>query len=574
MKTQFILFFILINLTSFLIQAESVMLKPKFLFEFGKSGTGDGEFTGPKDVATDFSGRVYVLDEERVQVFTSNGIFLAKFGSVGNGPEQFTGPYALTIGRLGNIYVTDIEANCIHVFNKDFQYAMKFGSTGEKDGELYCPRQIAIGENENVYVVDWHNDRVSKFNSAGGFLTNFNFPGSDIWGVTMNPSGGWLMSGFKKEGSFIQSYDFQGTFLREILTKTENNGKQTFIPEKSVLYDLAVYQGGFYIGSLEEFNRVHLYTPTNYLTQFGAYGKNPAQFKRPSGIAVNSQRDKLYVSDHDNNRVQVFSFELITNFSPVATNGNYHSGDFTGDGYGDILVYRKTKTPTWFFDNEKEGETVSILNVGSNGLEGTLDVSLPIDWKLLNRSKLGKTLVGNSMGIFSSVVFLKNKTLKVARYWVDPLLIQNELQEEKQLPVSFKIGHVRASGDVNYDGNLDLILTKGQGVKVLVGPDYTELKDITGLPTRLPGRVRAMYHQEAQDNVLVFQKGKKAGQSYLVNSNFEATSLGAIAVTQRIRAMSGATPVTQQKRTIQMGGFTYQDPKQKHQRRLKVVGPR
>ncbi|MEZ5406021.1 MAG: NHL repeat-containing protein [Verrucomicrobiia bacterium] len=184
MKMLFLLMGLFLLGSSEGVLAKSLTLKPKFLFQFGKQGSNKGEFVGPKDVAIDLSDRIYVLDEKRIQVFVSNGIYLAEFSST-----NFVRPYALAIGRLGNIYVTDIEANCVHVFNKDFQYMQKFGSTGNGEGELYCPRQIAIGESENVYVVDWHNERVVKFNSVGGFLTNFVFPGSDIWGLAVNPEG-------------------------------------------------------------------------------------------------------------------------------------------------------------------------------------------------------------------------------------------------------------------------------------------------------------------------------------------------------------------------------------------------
>lgn len=556
------------------ILAKQGILKPKFLFEFGQHGGNNGEFSGPKDVAVDLVNRVYVLDKARVQVFTSNGLYVAQFTS-----SNFVAPYALAVGRLGNIYVTDIEANCVHVFNKDFQYLHNFGSTGNGDGELYCPRQIAIGEFENVYVVDWHNERVAKFNSAGDFLTNFVFPGSDIFGLTIDPSGGWAISGAKGKKNWIQRYNFEGNFLSEILTKSESSGMQNIWTEKSAMYDLAVYQGGFFIGTVEKFNTVHLYTPTHYLTQFGVLGSQPAQFNKPAGLAVNTQRDKLYISDYNNHRIQVFAFELLTNFNsanPVAPGGIYHSGDFTGDGFGDILVYRKGKKSHWFFGQEDEGSIAgaAVLDVADDHLKERIDIELPEDWLLSGSFKVGKTLVGNSLGIFSSLIFCKGKQFKLARYWVDPLLIQNELQEQKELPVPFKIGHIRASGDVNGDGHLDIIITKKQSVKALLGPEFTELKEITGLPAKLPGRVRAMYHEGDQDNVLVFQRGKKPGRGYFINSNFVATLGPTIAVNHRIRAMSGSTPVTQKKRTIKMGGFTHEDPKVKGQRKLKVVGPR
>ncbi|MEZ5406020.1 MAG: hypothetical protein R3F23_07580 [Verrucomicrobiia bacterium] len=386
------------------------------------------------------------------------------------------------------------------------------------------------------------------------------------------------MSCRKNKENWVQNYDFQGNLLSEILTKSESH-EQDIISKKSVLYDLTFYQGGFLIGSIEYFNTIHLYTPTNYLTQFGAYGNYPTQFKDPAGLTVNPQRDKLYVCDYKNNRVQAFSFELLTNSNGgnfIVNGGVYNSGDFTGDGCGDILVYCKGKKPNWLSaeDDEQTMAQAAILNVDHDELEEIIDIALPADWLFPGSFKVQKTLLGNSLGVFNSLVFCKGKQFKIARYWVDPLLIQNEVQEEKQIPISFRMGHIRASGDLNYDGNLDLILTQKQSVRVLLGPDYTNSQEITGLPKKLPGRVRAMYHEGYQDNVLVFQKGKRPAQGYFINSNFVATVGLQIPVTQRIRAMSGSIPVTQKRRTITMGSFMYQDPKIKGKRKFKVVGPR
>ena len=53
----------------------------KFLLEFGKRGTGPGEFGMPHNVQVDVQERVYVSDRDngRVQVFDSNGKFLREW---------------------------------------------------------------------------------------------------------------------------------------------------------------------------------------------------------------------------------------------------------------------------------------------------------------------------------------------------------------------------------------------------------------------------------------------------------------------------------------------------------------
>ena len=44
------------------------------------------------------------------------------------------------------------------------------------------------------------------------------------------------------------------------------------------------------------------------MNEFGNYGKHYGEFKNPRGITVND--GKIYVSDTENYRIQVFSMEL------------------------------------------------------------------------------------------------------------------------------------------------------------------------------------------------------------------------------------------------------------------------
>jgi tripartite motif-containing protein 71 len=56
-----------------------------------------GQFATPQDVAVDFSNNVYVADanNNRIQKFTSSGVYLGQFGSVGSGNGQFSAPVAV-----------------------------------------------------------------------------------------------------------------------------------------------------------------------------------------------------------------------------------------------------------------------------------------------------------------------------------------------------------------------------------------------------------------------------------------------------------------------------------------------
>ena len=54
---------------------------------WGDSGTGNGQFRFPWGVAVDASGNVHVSDagNNRIQVFTSGGVYLSQWGDSGSG---------------------------------------------------------------------------------------------------------------------------------------------------------------------------------------------------------------------------------------------------------------------------------------------------------------------------------------------------------------------------------------------------------------------------------------------------------------------------------------------------------
>ena len=55
------------------------------MLQWGKRGKGPGEFGLPHNVVTDAQGRVYVTDRDnqRIEVFDSNGKFLSQWTGIG-----------------------------------------------------------------------------------------------------------------------------------------------------------------------------------------------------------------------------------------------------------------------------------------------------------------------------------------------------------------------------------------------------------------------------------------------------------------------------------------------------------
>ena len=91
---------------------------PQFILQWGSNGAGNGQFSGPHGIEVGADGNVFVVDtgNNRIQKFTSNGVFLLKWGSFGASPGQFNHPHG--IGSLESIWKEDIITR--------FSFMMKF----------------------------------------------------------------------------------------------------------------------------------------------------------------------------------------------------------------------------------------------------------------------------------------------------------------------------------------------------------------------------------------------------------------------------------------------------------------
>jgi DNA-binding beta-propeller fold protein YncE len=88
--------------------------------KFGKSGTGNGEFNTPLELAIDSSDNIFVVDQgnNRVQVFNRDGGYITQFGNQGQVAEILQGPVGITIDSNDNVYIADGMDSDIHVFSQ------------------------------------------------------------------------------------------------------------------------------------------------------------------------------------------------------------------------------------------------------------------------------------------------------------------------------------------------------------------------------------------------------------------------------------------------------------------------
>lgn len=134
---------------------------------------GVGILRSPLGLAVDADGSVLVSDsmQDRVFRFDRRGALLSSFGKSGDGDGEFSGAGPLDVAPNGDVYVTDIDNNRIQVFDREGKFRLAFGKEGHfgdsAPGELYFPGGLAVDGTGRVYLADTHNFRVQVFSATG-----------------------------------------------------------------------------------------------------------------------------------------------------------------------------------------------------------------------------------------------------------------------------------------------------------------------------------------------------------------------------------------------------------------------
>lgn len=151
----------------------------EFQFEWGRRGTGPGEFDLPHAIDTDASGRVYVADRSnaRVQVFDSSGKYLTEWRSA-----ELGRPFSVAVSGDRAVVVDGgdqslcsvapslaTEAQCgidrsgaVEV-DLSGRVLARFGRFGNYDGQFRVAHDVAVAGDGSIFVVDVGGQRVQRF---------------------------------------------------------------------------------------------------------------------------------------------------------------------------------------------------------------------------------------------------------------------------------------------------------------------------------------------------------------------------------------------------------------------------
>jgi len=99
----------------------------------GVAGMGNSSFNLPTDVAFAPSGDIYVSDgygNPRVVRYSRGGKYLLEWGKRGTGPGEFGLPHNVVVDARGRVYVTDRDNQRIQVFDSNGKFLNQWANTG------------------------------------------------------------------------------------------------------------------------------------------------------------------------------------------------------------------------------------------------------------------------------------------------------------------------------------------------------------------------------------------------------------------------------------------------------------
>ncbi len=286
----------------------------KFVSKWGTSGAGPGEFDSVVGIARSETGDLYVSDagNNRVQVFDGSGQFLSEWGTFGHGPGEFFIPGPIAIDSHGDVYVADQGNQRIQKFTARGDFILSWGESGTGAGEFLRPEGIAIDENDDLYIADFHAHQVQKFDSGGRFLLRFGSRG-DGPGELLRPVG---VAVGKHGGIYVMDSDHHrihvfspgGEFRFYYRERAGHPGALAYPEGISINPRGQVFVADTVRHRVVRLGRPDLRFPTmKPKRKWGEHGEGPGQFLWVAGISADNTEERIYVADAGGDRIQVFT---------------------------------------------------------------------------------------------------------------------------------------------------------------------------------------------------------------------------------------------------------------------------
>lgn len=293
---------------------------PRFVLEWGKRGSGSGEFHSPVALAISRADEVFVCEfnNSRVQKFDAEGRLLAQFPVIQH-------PGGIAVDEAGRLYVTAMQYPGIYVHAPNGDLIGTWGCAGTAPGEFNNLGGLAFGPDGTLYVADQGNCRIQRLARDGRVVQIIGSHGSALGrfagkGKLGTRFGGPHFIAFDRHGCLyttdstegcVKKFTADGIALLAWGDNTDAPGsfggrdpgvRNPLLGPIGVCVDR---RDRVWVSATN--NRVQLFTREGrYLGIVGEAGEKPGEFELPHAIAMDS-RGFTYVADSSNQRVQKFA---------------------------------------------------------------------------------------------------------------------------------------------------------------------------------------------------------------------------------------------------------------------------
>ncbi len=152
----------------------------------------DGAFRSPKGIAVDGSGNIWVADSgnNRVQEFDAGGAWIKAWGannaSCGSSSldGKLKGPSDIDFDAQGTMWIADRSNNRLQRFTTTGVFLSKIGSLGLDVAQFDAPSSVVVDGSGRVLVADTNNHRVQVFIDANGPDVTFSTGPSTVSSAT------------------------------------------------------------------------------------------------------------------------------------------------------------------------------------------------------------------------------------------------------------------------------------------------------------------------------------------------------------------------------------------------------
>jgi len=268
---------------------------PVYVREWGSEGTGAGQLEGPRGIAVDPSGMLFVADSRnnRVVKFDSTGALLGSWGTLGTGPGQFSYPTDVEADHSGHIFVVDADNHRLQKFTTQGQYLLEWDGT--QDAPFIRIFAVGVGPDDTIYVSDNFDGSIQHYNNDGAFLGRWGTTGAGpgqftaALGITVDHDGNVFVSDVST--NYVQKFSSTGEL------QARWGGKGSAPGSFKTAFGITITPNGDVLVVDHHNFRVQRFTNGGtWLSMWGQKGSGPYEFASSHGMACDA-RGQIYILD-------------------------------------------------------------------------------------------------------------------------------------------------------------------------------------------------------------------------------------------------------------------------------------